>query len=81
MLINSTMEQLRELRLTGMVEALSEQLQDSTAVALSFEERLGLLIDRESAVRSNRLLQTRLKQSKLHFPQASLEDVNYDQKR
>lgn len=81
MLINSTMEQLRELRLTGMVEALSEQLQDSTAVALSFEERLGLLIDRESAVRSNRLLQSRLKQSKLHFPQASLEDVNYDQKR
>ncbi len=42
MLLHPTMEQLRELRLTGMAEAFSEQLQDTTASALSFEERLGL---------------------------------------
>ncbi len=81
MLIHPTIDQLRELKLTGMVEALSEQLQDNTATALSFEERLGFLIQREHTVRSNKLLQSRLKQSKLHFAQASLEDINYDQKR
>ena len=81
MLLNATIEQLRELKLTGMMEALSEQLQDSTATALPFEERLGFLIERESIVRSNKILHSRLKQSKLHFPQASIEDVNYDQKR
>ncbi len=81
MLTNATMEQLRELKLMGMFEALSEQLQDNTATSLSFEERLGFLIERETIVRSNRLLSSRLKQSKLHFAQASLEDVNYDQRR
>ena len=81
MLIHPTINQLQELKLSGMVDALSEQLQDSAAAALSFEERLGLLIERETVVRRNKLLRSRLKQAKLHFAQASLEDVNYDQKR
>lgn len=81
MLIHPAMEQLRELKLTGMAEALSEQLQDNTAAALSFEDRLGFLVEREMVTRRNKLLQSRLRQSKLHFAQASLEDINYDQTR
>ncbi len=81
MLIHPITDQLRQLKLTGMAEALSEQLQDNTVASLSFEERLGLLVDREYIFQKNRLLQSRLKQAKLHFTHASLEDINYNQAR
>ena len=44
--------------------------------ALSFEERLGLLVDREMTVRSERRLTTRLRQAKLRLS-ASVEDIDY----
>ena len=81
MLIHPALEQLQALKLTGMMEALSEQLQDSTLSSLSFEERLGFLIERESSTRNNKLLQSRLKQAKLHLAKACLEDINFDKKR
>ena len=42
-----TLETLAALKLTGMVKALSEQMQMPDITDLSFEERLGLLVDRE----------------------------------
>jgi len=78
MLIHPTINQLQELKLSGMVEALSEQLQDSAATALSFEERLGLLIERETVARCNKLLRSRLKQAKLHFARTYKEHCNRD---
>ncbi len=81
MLIHPAMEQLRELKLLGMAEALSEQLGDNTTAAFSFEERLGFLIERERIARRNKLLQSRLKLAKLHCAQACLADVNYNQQR
>ena len=81
MLIHPVLEQLQSLRFTGMAEALSEQLQDSTLASLSFEERLGFLVEREASKRSQKLLQSRLKQAKLHLSNACLEDVNFNQNR
>lgn len=81
MLLNPLIEQLRGIKLLGMSEALSEQLQDSAMKALSFEERLAFLVDREVVTRNNRLLQSRLKQAKLHCSQACIEDISYDEKR
>jgi len=81
MLIHPTIDQLRQMKLTGMADALSDQLQDSTVQALSFEERLSFIIDREKQLRSNRQLQTRLRQAKLHCTQASMEDIDYRQNR
>jgi len=81
MLTHPMIEQLNALRLCGMVAALSEQIQDSHSSALSFEERLGLLIDREQSLRTNRLLQSRLRQAKLHINQATLADLDYRQER
>jgi len=75
MLLHPTLDQLRELRLTGMLEALQEQLNTPEVQELSFEQRLGLLIDREASVRHNRRLQARLKQAQ--FPQpACWEDLD-----
>jgi hypothetical protein len=46
--------QLRTLKLTGMADALEQQLeQPTTHDDLSFIERLSLLIDREACSRSN----------------------------
>jgi DNA replication protein DnaC len=48
-----------------MSQALIEQRQVPAMVALTFEERLGLLVDRERTERENRRLTTRLRQAKL----------------
>lgn len=51
MLTHPTMEKLNHLKLTGMVKALTEQKQMAEVDSLSFEERLGLLVDREATER------------------------------
>ena len=65
MLNHPTLEKLQTLRLNGMLKALSEQQQMPEIDSLGFEERLGLLIDREVTERENRRLETRLKKAKL----------------
>jgi len=59
-----------------MYQALVEQLQMPDIAALTFEERLGLLVDRESTERENRRLTTRLRQAKLRQT-ACIEDIDY----
>lgn len=81
MLIHPIVNQLNQIRLLGMSEALLEQLQDHSLSQLSFEERLGLLVEREVCLRNNRLLQTRLRQAKLHFSDAHLENIDYSDAR
>ena len=76
MLIHPLLEHLRELKLTGMVDAFSEQLQQADSASLSFEERLSLMLDREVLVRQNRRLKARLNQAKLK-QQACLENVSF----
>lgn len=65
MLNHPTFNQLYALRLDGMAKAFEEQLQMSDIENLSFEDRLGFLIDREVTVRNDRRLKTRLRQAQL----------------
>ena len=74
MLIHPTLEKLQTLRLSGMRKALSEQQQMPQIDSLGFEERLGLLIDREVTERENRRLETQLKKAKLRHS-CCLEDL------
>jgi len=76
MLTHPTLEKLRALRLNGMLKALSEQQQMSDLGSLGFEERLGLLIDREMTDRDNRRLETRLKKAKLRHC-CCMEDLDF----
>jgi DNA replication protein DnaC len=76
MLIHPTLDQLRTLRLTGMVKALEEQMQMPDIDSLSFEQRLGLMADREITERQNRHLKTRLRKANLR-QSASVEDIDY----
>ena len=74
MIIHPHLEQLRNLALKGMAQALEEQLQCSTFHSLSFEERLSLLIDREQLQRDNRRLIDRLRKARLK-QQACFEEL------
>lgn len=76
MLTHPTLEKLHALRLTGMAEALEEQINMPQIDSLDFEERLGLMVDREMTQRENRRLKTRLKKAKLRQT-ATIEDIDY----
>ena len=79
MLNHPTYTQLIGLRLHGMADAFAEQ-QRLDLSHLGFEERLGLLVDREQTERDNQSLARRLKQAKLR-QQAAPEDVDYQHAR
>jgi DNA replication protein DnaC len=76
MLTPPTLDKLQTLKLSGMYHALVEQLQMADIGALSFEERFGLLVDRELTERDTRRLTTRLRQAKLRQT-ACIEDTDY----
>jgi len=77
---HATLDQLAELKLHGMAKAFAEQLEMADVAELSFEERLGLLVERELTERSSRQLTARLRKAKLREP-AAIEDVNWRAKR
>ena len=81
MLTEPTLDRLRALRLGAMADAYRTQLQDPTIGALSFDERVGLLVDAEHLSRDNRKLGRRLKEAKLRMAQACLEDLEYAPRR
>jgi hypothetical protein len=76
MLHHPTIEKLGLLKFTGMLAALNEQQSQKNINQLSFEERLGLLVDRELTERDNKRLSTRLRQAKLRHT-ACMEDIDY----
>lgn len=75
MLHHPTLDKLQQLRLIGMHKALHEQHTLPQIDELGFEERLGLLADRELTEREDRRLQTRLRQARLK-QSACLEDLD-----
>ena len=76
MMYHPTLERLAELRLTGMREALLDQQAMADIEELGFEERLGLLLDREATVRADRRLKTRLRGARFR-QSATVEDLDY----
>lgn len=81
MFTNQTLQTLRALKLSGMADGLEQQLsQPSTHEELSFEERLSLLVDRESTHRHNNKITRLLKAARLKI-NAHPEDINYQHPR
>lgn len=76
MLLHPTLDKLKQLRLAGMAKALDEQRQLPDAGTLSFEERLGLLLDREVTERESRALNTRLMRARMKQA-ATPEDIDF----
>ncbi|CAG2161355.1 IS21-like element helper ATPase IstB [Cupriavidus numazuensis] len=76
MMMHHTLAHLRSLRLDGLAGALEEQLTQPGLANLSFEERLTILVDREVHHRNERKLIRLLKNARLKYGQATLEDLD-----
>ena len=81
MLIEQTLTTLRALKLLGMATALNEHCGQPECSALSFDERLAMLRDREQAGRHDRRLTRLLQLARLRYTSACIEDVNFRTKR
>lgn len=75
MLIQPTIDKLNSLRLTGMVKAIRQQVNDPDIGTLSFDDRLGLIVDTEMTERENRRLHSRLKAAKSK-EEACIENID-----
>jgi DNA replication protein DnaC len=80
-LSHPTLEHLRALKLDGMAQAWEEQRLQPACQELTFDDRLGLLVDRERHWRDNRRLERLLRAAKLKHPQACLEGIRHGAER
>src|SRR5262249_30926102 len=76
MLTHPTIDKLQALHLPAMAHAFDQQRGSSSHAELSFEDRVGLLVEAEWTAREQRRLIQRLRNAKLRYP-ASLEDVDF----
>lgn len=74
---HETTAKLRQMKLAGMVEAYEHQKSVTSAHALSFDERLGLMVDQEWLRRQNNKMGILLKKAGFIDSRASIEDVDY----
>lgn len=79
MLIAQTKQKLTELKLPGFIQVLEESLLNPSS--LSTTEVIGLMADRELTNRQNKRLVRLLKRAKLRYPQASIENIDYQKPR
>ena len=80
MLAHQTAEKLKKMRLPGMAEAFLNQLSQPSNTTMSFEEKLGLLVDYEWTHRQNRKLERMLKKASFKIS-ACMEDIDYQHPR
>jgi len=80
MLTQPLLDKLTQLRLPAFRAALEEQLHNPQYTELPFEDRLGLLVDRECTHRDNNRLQRRLRTARLPLP-ATIEDLDLSPSR
>ena len=76
MLNQQTLNKLFVMRLNGMADAFRQQLEQTGLGELSFEERFGMLVDRQWSWKEDRALSRRLRASRLKST-ASVEDIDY----
>ena len=78
MLNASTIEHLRAMRFSGMADELETQLQDpKTYNSLSFEDRVGLIVDAEWDRRQKTKLAKLIRLAGFKLPSACIEDIEY----
>jgi DNA replication protein DnaC len=81
MLPTPTLDKLHALKLLAMAQAWTEQQRSAELHSLSFDERLGLLIDAEWLARENKRLARALQEAKLKLSQACIEAIDYPARR
>lgn len=77
MLDNNTIQKLRAMKMGVMAPAFNHQLGDNSFLEMSFEERIGLMVDAEWTSRQNNRLTRLIRKAGFSIPEASLEDIEY----
>lgn len=77
MLNEHTLDQLRSLRLDGLIQALTDQTTIPAVATMTFQERLALLVQREVDWRDGKRLTRLLKAAKLKSSSACVEDIDW----
>jgi len=80
-MMQMTIDKLHSMKLFGISEALEEQINSSSYEELSFEERFGMLVDKEMTYRENRRLSMLLRRARFRYPGACVEDIDFRTKR
>ena len=80
MLNEQTLDKLYAMKLSGMADAFQEQLQQPSLSPLSFEERFGMVVDRQGTWKEDCRMKRLLQEAKLKI-QASVEDIDYKSPR
>lgn len=77
MLTHPTLDQMAALGLTGMANAWKALADQDPGQALDRNEWLGLMLDREATARADKRFANRLRNARMRFPNACMEDVNF----
>lgn len=80
MMREETFNKLSQMRMHGLSLAFREQLDQPAFHEMDFEDRVGMMVDREWTERETRRLTRRLQQAKLR-EQACVEDIDYHHPR
>lgn len=77
MLTENTANKLREMRLGVMASAYKAQLTDAQFQGMPFEDRFGLIVDKEWSIRKSNHLKRLIKQAGFSEPNACVEDIEF----
>jgi DNA replication protein DnaC len=77
MLNEQTVQKLNDMRLYAMSKAFRDQLEEPAVSGLSFEDRFGLIVDRQWSERKNAHISRLTKTATFKFPRACVEDIEY----
>ncbi|MDD4680747.1 MAG: IS21-like element helper ATPase IstB [Clostridia bacterium] len=77
MINQSTIDKLHKMRMSAMAEAFTSQIGVSAFESLTFEDRFGMIVDKEWAKRRSTKLQKLIRTAAFRYPNACMEDIEY----
>lgn len=77
MIRQATIEKLTRMRLGAMAEAFEQQCNDKTFETFSFEDRFGMIVDRQWEKRQNKKIKDLITAATFRYPHACMEDIEY----
>lgn len=77
MTVQTTIDKLREMKMTAMAENYRFQLEDRSFRNLSFDERFAMLVDIEYTSRKNNRLKRLIQNAEFDQPQVSIAGLNF----
>ena len=81
MLVQATLDKLREMKMTAMADNYRFQMEDPAMKNMSFDDRFGMLVDFEYTSRKNSNLKRLIQNAEFDQPQANILGINYESGR